>query len=185
MSEIFFSTDIESDGPIPGIYSMLSFASAAFNEAGEMIGTFSRNLELIPGAIQNADTMEFWSKNSAAYAATRFDVRDPKEAMTEYVAWIKSFKGTPVFVAYPAGFDFMFVYWYLIAFAHESPFSFSALDMKTYAMAKLDIPYRKAIKKNFPKHWFSDTKHDHIAINDAIEQGELFMNMRKHEAWQN
>jgi len=36
--------------------------------------------------------------------------------------------GKPVFVGYPAGFDFLFVYWYLIRFTGESPFSFSALD---------------------------------------------------------
>jgi hypothetical protein len=30
MEEIYVSTDIETDGPIPGEYSMLSFGSAAF-----------------------------------------------------------------------------------------------------------------------------------------------------------
>ncbi len=48
--------------------------------------------------------------------------------MPAYVAWIQSLAGKPVFVAYPAGFDFLFVYWYLIRFAGESPFSHSALD---------------------------------------------------------
>ena len=31
MAEIYVSTDIEADGPIPGRYSLLSFASAAFD----------------------------------------------------------------------------------------------------------------------------------------------------------
>ena len=30
MSEIYVSTDVEADGPIPGPNSMLSFASAAY-----------------------------------------------------------------------------------------------------------------------------------------------------------
>jgi hypothetical protein len=30
MPEIYVSTDVEADGPIPGPHSMLSFASAAF-----------------------------------------------------------------------------------------------------------------------------------------------------------
>jgi hypothetical protein len=30
MSEVYVSTDIETDGPIPGPNSMLSFASAAY-----------------------------------------------------------------------------------------------------------------------------------------------------------
>lgn len=183
LSEVYFSTDIEADGPIPGKYSMLSFASVAFaSENGRIIDTFSRNLELLPEATQHPDTMEFWRKNQAAYKATRFDVRDPKEAMTEYVHWIESIPGKPVFVAYPAGFDFMFVYWYLINFVDKSPFSFSALDMKTFAMAKLNIPFRSATKKNFPSKWFDvGDKHDHIALNDAIEQGRIFMKMRSHK----
>jgi hypothetical protein len=32
MSEIYISTDVETDGPIPGPNSMLSFASAAYFE---------------------------------------------------------------------------------------------------------------------------------------------------------
>jgi hypothetical protein len=32
MPEIYVSTDVESDGPIPGPHSMLSFGSAAFLE---------------------------------------------------------------------------------------------------------------------------------------------------------
>lgn len=97
--------------------------------------------------------------------------------MTVYVAWLKGLPGKPVFVAYPAGFDFLFVYWYLIRFAGESPFSFSALDIKSYAMAKLGVPYREATKRNMPKAWFSDRPHTHKALDDALGQGELFLNM--------
>jgi hypothetical protein len=39
--EIYVSTDIEADGPIPGSYSMLSFASAAFSEERELIDNFT------------------------------------------------------------------------------------------------------------------------------------------------
>jgi len=42
-----------------------------------------------------------------------------------------------VFVGYLAAFDFMFVHWYLVRFTGSSPFSHSALDIKTYAMALL------------------------------------------------
>jgi len=69
--------------------------------------------------------------------------------MKRYVAWVKDAAGPPVFVAYRAG-SILFVYWYLIRFAGESPFSFSALDMKTYAMALLKTEYRETVKKNMP-----------------------------------
>lgn len=41
--------------------------------------------------------------------------------MRAYVAWIKALGGKPVFVAYPAGFDFLFVYWYLIGLWARAP----------------------------------------------------------------
>lgn len=173
--EVYISTDIESDGPIPGPYSMLSFASAAFHN-GKMVGTFTANLELLPGAEAHPDTKKFWNENAKAYAATRVSPLDPSAAMSSYVAWVKSLGGKPVFVAYPAGFDFLFMYWYMISFAGESPFSFSALDTKTLAMAALGCPYRNATKRNFPKRWFSEGRpHTHVALDDAIEQGEMFV----------
>lgn len=175
--EIYVSTDIESDGPIPGPYSMLSFGSAAYLADKTLVGTFSANLEKLPGATGHPDTMAWWENNPTAWEACRKDCLPPEKAMADYVAWLKKLPGKPVFVAYPAGFDFMFVYWYLIRFTGESPFSHSALDMKTLAMALLKTDYREATKRNMPKEWFDPLPHNHIALDDAIEQGALFCNM--------
>lgn len=71
----------------------------------------------------------------------------------------------------------MFVYWYLIRFTGESPFSHSALDIKTYAMALLRRGYRDSTKRNMPKRWFDDLPHTHRAVDDAIEQDALLCNM--------
>jgi hypothetical protein len=48
--------------------------------------------------------------------------------MPRYVAWLKTLPGKTVFVGYPAAYDFLFVYWYLMRFAGESPFTHQALD---------------------------------------------------------
>lgn len=177
MTEIYVSTDIESDGPIPGPNSMLSFGSAAFTAEGKMVSTFEANLELLDGATGHLETMAWWQTQPDAWAAHRKNLRDPRTAMQNYVKWLKELPGKPVFVGYPAGFDFLFVYWYLIRFAGESPFSFSALDIKTFAMAMLGTPWRETVKKNMPKVWFGPHKHTHEALDDAIEQGHLFCNM--------
>jgi hypothetical protein len=71
----------------------------------------------------------------------------------------------------------LFVYWYLIRFTGESPFSFSALDIKTYAMAVLKTEYRESTKRNMPRRWFDKLPHNHVALDDALEQGALFCNM--------
>jgi hypothetical protein len=156
---------------------MLSFASAAFRADKTLIGTFEANLITMPGAEGDPKTMEWWQTQPEAWAACRANTRDPVEVMPEYVAWLKSLPGAPVFVAHPAAYDFMFVYWYLIRFAGESPFSFSALDIKTYAMALLGGDYRDKVKRNMPKEWFDKLPHTHVALDDAREQGALFCNM--------
>ncbi len=177
MSEIYVSTDVETDGPIPGPHSMLSFASAAYLPDKTLVGTFAANLETLPGAEGHPVTMAWWQQHPEAWAAARDNPEDPATAMARYAHWVKRLPGRPVFVAYPAGFDFLFVYWYLIRFTGDSPFSFSALDIKTYAMALLKTEYRESVKRNMPKRWFDLVPHTHKALDDAIEQGALFCNI--------
>ena len=66
MKEIYVSTDVESDGPIPGIHSMLSFASAAYFADKILLSTFSANLELLPSATPHPSTMEWWKTQPEA-----------------------------------------------------------------------------------------------------------------------
>lgn len=179
MKEIYISTDIETNGPIPSDNSMLSLGAAAFTSEGKLISTFYATLETLPNSKEDDSTMAWWAQNKEAYDLARKDIRDPKLVMTDYVSWAESLDGKPVFVGYPAGFDFLFVYWYMIHFVGRSPFSFSALDIKTYVMATLKTEYKKSTKKNMPARWFSKNKHTHVAIDDAIEQGELFINILK------
>ena len=181
-SECYFSVDVETDGPIPGPHSMLSLGAAAFIEKDgkpALISTFSRNFETLPGATMHPKTKsEFWDKQPKAWEECRKDPRDPKEAMGEFVAWVNSITvGKPVFVGYPAGFDQLFVYWYTIFHGYESPFSFSALDIKSYVSGYKAWDYRECTKRNMPRHWFPKSPHTHVAVEDAIEQGGLFMNI--------
>jgi hypothetical protein len=67
----------------------------------------------------------------------------------------------------------------LIRFTGESPFSFSALDIKSYAMAMMKSEFRETIKRTMPRHWFDKLPHTHQALDDALEQGALFCNMLK------
>jgi hypothetical protein len=177
MKEIYVSTDVETDGPIPGPHSMLSFGSAAYSADKALVATFEANLHPLPEAQGHPDTMAWWATQPEAWAAHRQLLQSPNEAMSSYVAWLKGLPGKPVFVGYPAGFDFLFVYWYLIRFAGESPFSFSALDIKSFAMATLGTPWRETVKRNMPRKWFDKLPHTHKALDDAIEQGALFCNI--------
>ncbi len=175
MEEIYVSTDIESNGPIPGPYSMWSLGSVALTKSNKNLGEFSRNLEDLPDSTTHPDTQKFWDINPEALEACRKNPEDPELVMKEYSSWLKSLPGKPVFMGYPAGYDFTFVYWYLVYFTGNSPFGFSCLDMKSYAMAKLGTPFRGTVKKKFP--WKSSHRHTHEALDDAREQGEIGIKM--------
>ena len=71
----------------------------------------------------------------------------------------------------------MWVQWYLHTFVGEDPFRRRAIDIKTLAMVAKGGGYRATTKSSLPKHWLPKAKHTHVAVDDAIEQGELFMNV--------
>ncbi len=177
MAEIYVSTDVETDGPVPGLYSMLSIGSAAYLADKTLVGGFSANLETLPGASEHPDTMEWWKTQPEAWEAGRRDAQPPDKAMRDYLDWLKALPGTPVFVAYPASFDFMFVSWYLTRFTGENPFGWHALDIKSYAMSILKTDFLQTFKRNMPRHWFDDLPYTHKALDDAMSQGALFCNM--------
>jgi len=180
--ELYFSVDIETDGPCPGPNSMLSFGVVALTPEGEELGSYEANLELLPGATPNKSTMEWWKGFPEAWAAHRKDLQDPAEAMKKFNGWVVGICGLdyiPVMVAMPAGFDFLFMYWYMRSLGGNSPFSFSCIDMRTYVMASRKVGYKKTSKKFWPKRWFPNLPHTHVAIEDAREQGLTFINMLK------
>jgi hypothetical protein len=180
--ELYVSTDVEANGPIPGRNSMLSFASAVFRLGEpEPIACYTRNLKLLAGSVSDPDTMAFWAKNPEAFEASRVNPLAARVVMPDYREWLENLPGKPVFVGYPASYDFMFVYWYLMRFAGKSPFSFAALDIKSYAMAILGTTFKDTSKRKMPKVWFDDLpKHSHKSLGDAIEQGKLFLKIVEH-----
>ncbi|WP_242051228.1 3'-5' exoribonuclease [Nostoc spongiaeforme] len=100
--EIYVSTDIEADVPIPGLHSMLSIGSAAYTVDKQLIATFSANLETLPGAAGHPKTMQWWSKQPEAWEACRINPQPPASVMQAYYTWLTALPGKPIFVAYPA-----------------------------------------------------------------------------------
>jgi hypothetical protein len=191
MKNIYISIDVEADGPIPGLNSMLQFGAAAFDLDGEEprkpLDTFEVNLALLPGADVSQSTMAWWDWQGDSYAKTRTDLQTPQEAMKGFLKWLDTLPGKPTIVGYPVTYDFMFVYWYTMAFAglpdgDRCPFGFQGLDIKTLAAEKMGVPFRDAHKGRMPKRWFEGApKHTHDGLDDAIGQGVLFVNMMRDQ----
>jgi hypothetical protein len=179
-AECHVSVDIEADGPVPQLHSMLSLGAIALDADGQEFASFSVNLETLPGATMDPRTKKWWRTQPAAWAACRANLEAPETALPRFAEWLEALPGKPVFVGYPASFDFMFVVWYLHRFAGRNPFGWGALDLKSYAMAKLNVPFRAVAKRTMPPAWFAACApgHTHIALEDAREQARLWRAMR-------
>jgi len=175
--EIYVSTDIEADGPIPGPHSMLSLASVALRADKSVVDEFAVNLSPLPGAAPHPRTMLWWEGHKEALQKTRENVEDPETAIPRYAKWVQGLPGRVVLVGQPVAFDFMWVYWYLQRFTGGSVFGHSALDIKSYAMAVLKRPYRECILDAMPAQWRDDLPYTHVALDDARAQGAIFCNM--------
>ena len=135
------------------------------------MSTFSFNLEFLPGAGSDPRTMLWWEQFPEAWLASRSDPQPPVTARRAYGVWLATLPGTPLCVGWPAAWEFMWVYWYLIRYTEQRPFGECAIDSRSYAMAMRKAPFFKTGKNNLPKRWLEDRPHTHVALAEAMEQG--------------
>lgn len=181
---LYISVDIEADGPIPGPYSMLSLGAAVagvqdadgFTAVDPERHTFYRELRPI--------SEEFVPEALAVSGLDRERLRkeglDPALALAQFTHWVREVGGDaqPVMCGYPASYDWTFLYWYLIRFTGASPFDHSGcLDTKTLYATKAGLRLRAVAKGTMPRELLSRRRHTHHALDDAVEQAELFANL--------
>ena len=185
VEDVYFSADVETDGPIPGPYSMLSFAIVL---AGRFDGTsFTRPpnyddyfyCELKP--ISERYQEEALRVNKLDRTHLSHAGSNPVTAMSSAFDWImaKSYGGTPVLAAYPLSFDWTWLFWYFTMYCDRgSPFNYSrCYDIKTAVAVKAKARISHASRSRLPANLASKRLHTHHAIDDAIEQAEIFANV--------
>lgn len=177
--QIYFSFDIEADGPIPGENSMLSIGVVAVNRQGKQLGAFYTAIDPLPGAEQNQDTMLWWDQNPKAWQEVNSNTVPPEDAVQGLHRWTMQFRYNKVWAAYPAGFDFTFLRYYMCRY--RGIFTLSCLDMKTLGATILEIPYNQATKRNFPKSWKFRATFPHHALSDAEAQAKMLVAMLNHK----
>ena len=182
--DLYVSADIEADGPVPGPYSMLSlglcvagvYDGTRFERRDPTGRTFYRELRPIS---------DEWQPDALAVSGLDRDrlVRegaDPVDAMTEAARWVgEAADGCrPVLVGYPVVFDWMFLHWYWVRFTGGSPFGHSScLDIKTLLQHHLGVVLDRVRKDAVPEELRPAAAHTHNALDDAVEQAELFANL--------
>ncbi len=175
--EVFVSVDVETAGPIPGEYSLLSIGACDADHPERQYAC-----ELKP--LSMAFVPEALAVTGLSLEALAKTGMEPREAMVQFAAWARSLAPNDeklVFVGFNAAFDWSFVNYYFHRFLGENPFGFAALDIKSLYMGVVgcawsDTRSSQMIKDLRPRH-----AGDHDALHDAIFQAELFRLSQKHQ----
>lgn len=183
--DVYFSADVETDGPIPGPFSMLSFGlvvagrsdGATFERVAPESQTFYRELRPISDRVDE----ETLAVSGLDRARLEREGEDPVDAMTAAAHFVEraAGAGTPVLVAYPLAFDWAWLHWYFVSFsAVGSPFGYSnCLDMKTLFATRKRRPIALSGASHLPSAMRSSRPHLHHALADAVEQADIFVNL--------
>lgn len=158
--------DVESDGPIPGDYSMICFGAVVVDP--ELDKTFYGKVKpisekWIPEALKisgftREETMHF---------------NEPKVVMEEFSEWLEqNSKGRPYFISDNNGYDWQFINWYFHHFTGNNPFGFSSTNLGSLYKGVV-----KNMHKNF-KH-LRKTRHTHNPVDDAMGNAEAFLTIKE------
>lgn len=172
--EILISVDIETSGPIPGEFSMLSIGACLVENDAE---TFECSLKPIssnfdPAALKATGLkLETFERNGVM----------PEEGMGKFRTWVEnqiSDSQKAVFVGFNAPFDWSFINYYFLRYGLRNPFGFSALDIKAFYMGRTGCAWSETSSSKIAKKVNPLTSADHNALHDAIYQAELFRLVR-------
>lgn len=170
--ELYISVDVETSGPIPGDFSLLSIGACIASDFGK---TFFAELK----PLNSNFSQKAMEVNGLSLEKLEREGEKPAEAMGRFEKWIIDTCGEkkPVFVAFNATFDWSFTHWYFMKLLGRDPFGISGLDIKAYFMGLKKCTWKETGKKQVRTFFPSTQKHTHNALDDAVEQAEIFKGM--------
>lgn len=177
--ERFISVDVETAGPTPGQYAMISIGACPVDDPDR--GFY---IELKPdrdAVIPSALAVSGLSMESLAAEGT-----DPKTAMEEFAQWIRDVvppqTHRPVFVGFNAVFDWMFVNEYFVRYDVENPFGHGGLDIKSYYVGMMGSTWEQTSMRHLSPKYLAGRPLSHNALGDARDQAELFRRISEDAA---
>ena len=161
----YFMSDVEADGPAPGIFSMVSIGIVVVEPS--LSRTFYGTFKPIS---------DQWDPEALAVSGfTReqtlaFD--DPKDVLLKLEAFIQKHNvGRPTFIADNNGFDWQWPNYYFHKFLGRNPFGYSSKNL-----GSIYNGFVKDCAASF-KH-LRKTKHDHHPVNDAKGNAEALLEIK-------
>lgn len=161
----YVMVDIESDGPIPGDYSMICFG-AVIVEPGLGRTFYGKLRPISERFIPEALAVSGFSREECG------GFEEPKQVMLQFQEWIASnCRGRAMFISDNNGFDWQFINWYFHHFLGGNPFGFSSSNL-----GSLYKGLQKDTFVNF-KH-LRRTAHTHNPVDDARGNAEALLQMK-------
>jgi ribonuclease T len=170
--ELYVSVDVETSGPYPPAFSMLSIGACVVGSADE-----SFYAELRPISVQTIpEAMKIIGKPLEHFESSG---RDPKAALDDLESWVGSVRADkkPVFVGFNAAFDWSFVNWYFHTYLGRNPFGIAPIDVKSYFMGLSGSTWEETRSSAIPERFKGTTLPTHNALDDAKSQAEMFERM--------
>ena len=177
--ERFISVDVETAGPTPGDYAMISIGACPVDEPerGFYVELKPDRDAVVPSALEVSGL----SMETPAAEGT-----DPAEAMREFAQWIRDVvppqTHRPVFVGFNAVFDWMFVNEYFVRYGIENPFGHGGLDIKSYYVGMMGSTWEQTSMRHLSPKYLSGRPLSHNALGDARDQAELFRRISEDAA---
>lgn len=173
-TECFISIDVETAGPVPGEFSMLSIGACVVS-APEL--AFKCELKPInTNSVPEAMKVTGMSLDELSKTGLK-----PQEAMTRFSDWIATVVGSgqkPVFIGLNAPFDWSFINYYFHKYYGANPFGFTALDIKAFYLGKFGGVWADTKSSAMSARLKPKLSGDHTALADARYQAELFRLMQ-------
>jgi DNA polymerase III epsilon subunit-like protein len=169
----FVSVDVETAGPSPSEYALLAIGACLVVNPEE-----SFYVEIRPD--RQASTPEAFAVHGLSLDRLAVEGLPPDEALTNFAAWLKKAvpkDRKPIFVAFNAPFDWMFVSDYFHRYLGYNPFGHAALDIKAYYMGLHGVDWiATSMPKVFARYQY-DQMLSHNALLDARDQAKIFRYM--------
>lgn len=158
--------DIEADGPIPGVYSMVCFGAVVVDD--NLDKTFYG---------ETSPISEKWIPDALAVSGfsreEHLGFDKPEVVMQDFAKWIKeNASGRAVFVSDNLAFDWQWVNYYFHFYMGKNPFGFSGQRIGDKFQGFFNDPYY-----NWKKH--RKTKHTHNPVDDAKGNAEALLYLRE------
>jgi len=168
--EIFISVDVETAGPYPGRYSLLSIGACRLDDPAQ-----SFYVEFKP--ISDEMTESAFAVSGLSLDELARTGVDPAEAMRQFADWIGSVSagsGQPVMVGFNAPFDWSFVNYYFWTYLDYNPFGHAALDVKAFYMGMTGSAWSETSMASLSPRYLAGEQLPHNALADARLQAQLF-----------